>query len=49
MYRLGLVSPVECEDQPITVGFAEELRPLGFVKGRRTLRLFAAILDATLT
>jgi putative ABC transport system substrate-binding protein len=34
MYRLGLVSPVECEDQPITVGFAEELRPLGFVKGQ---------------
>jgi putative tryptophan/tyrosine transport system substrate-binding protein len=33
-YRVGLVSPVECEDQPITVGFAEELRPLGFVKGQ---------------
>ena len=48
MYRLGLVSPVECEDQPITVGFAEELRPLGFVKAR-TSRLIAAILGATLT
>jgi hypothetical protein len=34
IYRVGLVSPVECEDQPLTVGFAEGLRPLGFVKGQ---------------
>jgi putative tryptophan/tyrosine transport system substrate-binding protein len=34
MYRIGLVSPVECEDQPFTVGFAEALRPLGFAKGK---------------
>ena len=33
-YRLGLVSPMECDNYPLTVGFAEELRPLGFVKGQ---------------
>ena len=30
-YRIGLVSPVECEAPP-TVAFPDDLRPLGFVK-----------------